>query len=357
MGTLIVPGADTANSTSNRSDWKLNQQIPALASPALAGLPPVRDEARWPMQGAATVVNNGVVHFWCNSAFTGSGVNALTPPRQRSVIGGDLTREVPTRAAQPLARKHMKLSWIPLAVASLALPASAANFMIVTQLGGADPYQTALAAEFPGSTFSTGLFLDHTDAATTAAVAAADVIIFSRDTNSVEYAGSPAERLYWNGVATPIIQSNFLIPRSSRWGWASDVHTTSATPNGSETTLTAAGASYFGLGAGTQDFFNDGANYGTTTPTLTFGDGVLLGTATIGSSVSIVSWNQGDEAANGDIFGGNRLYFAASNSVSFTAGGQDALASAVNMLLIPEPGTALLGALGIGLATLRRRRR
>jgi len=193
----------------------------------------------------------------------------------------------------------MKLLIPSLASVALFSPASAANFMIVSQLGLSDPYVAALTAEFPGSTFSTGTFSDHTAPATLAAVAAADLIIFSRDSNSGSY-NQAGEVAFYNDLTIPIIQSNFLILRDNRWGWTDSDATTSATPNGSETTVTPSGAAFLGIAPSPQDFFEDGGNYGSTPATLDFGDGVILANATVGGSVTVAGWSAGDMVANGD---------------------------------------------------------
>lgn len=249
-------------------------------------------------------------------------------------------------------------------LAFLALiPASALNFMIVTD--EADPttteaFYTFLNSTYAGSTFSTGQFTDHTATATTNAIAAADIIIVTRNTNSGNYATSDAEVTFWNEtVSKPIILATDFIARNSpvRWGWGSST----VGVNGGDTLVTAAGASFFGVSAGSNNFFTEGQI--TLNSANTFGEGTILATNTSGAAQSVY-WAAGEEAANGDIFGGERLFFGAGgvqpvtnqHSFTLTASGTTALTNAINTL-IPEPAawSLLAGLAALGIVGSRRR--
>ncbi len=242
-----------------------------------------------------------------------------------------------------------------------ASSASAANFMIVS-LDDNDPYISLLDSKFPNSTFDRQSFTDHTATATTDAIAAADVIIFARNTSSGEYTNGAGEIAFWNSVAKPLVLSNSYIARggtgvNSRWGWLSnDTLNLAVSHVGSETTLNAAGADYFGLSEGAVDF-HQGSNIdasGTSSST-TLGQGTLLGTLGSSNFVSIAHWIVGHTNANGTAFGGERLLFETAAPFNMTTAGQDALAGAIGRM-IPEPSSSALLGLGLGLAVFRRKR-
>lgn len=243
--------------------------------------------------------------------------------------------------------------------ALLIAQVDAAHIMLVTQDGSDDSWVTALTAALPGSTFDTGLFQDFSATATTDAIAAADLIVFSRDTNSADYSNQAGEAAFWNGLAKPIVLSNYLILRSSRQGWTNGSSTAAGVSAGDETSLTVAGASYFGTTSGPQNFLQ-GINPNVTDSSMNFGDGTIL--ATNNTHPSIVSWSAGDMNGSGGTFGGDRLYLATANtdltpSVSyvFSPDGEDAIKVAVTNL-IPEPSSAVLLGLGAFALSLRRRR-
>lgn len=252
------------------------------------------------------------------------------------------------------------LAILSTATALLSLSASAANFMLVTAQGTGDGYHSFLTTNFPDSTISTGTFDVHTDQATINAVAAADLIIISRNTNSSDYSSSATERQFWNSISKPLILSSNYIARGggsagdARLGWInSGSRADGQSTVGSETTLTTEGASYFGLMAGTNDLLG-GSGVDASAPTGTgLGGGTLLGS--VNGNITIANWASGSNAANGDTFGGDRLYFAAPGSASFSSTGTTALTGAINNL-IPEPSTSLLAATALGMAALRRRR-
>ncbi|MDI6447418.1 hypothetical protein [Anaerobaca lacustris] len=57
------------------------------------------------------------------------------------------------------------------------------------------------------------------DAAKIAAFDAADLIIFSRSTNSADYANDATEIAQWNSITTPIINMTAYTARANRWQW------------------------------------------------------------------------------------------------------------------------------------------
>jgi hypothetical protein len=139
-----------------------------------------------------------------------------------------------------------------------------------------------------------------------------------------------------------MILSSNLIARSSRLGWVSgDIGAASAT--GSETTLTTAGAAYLGLGAAADyDLFTSGPA-SITAGAQTYGDGIVYGT--IAGGRSVIHWGAGDASANGDVFGGERLFFGTDNSFVLSATGATAIDNVLTTM-IPEPSSyTLLGSL------------
>ncbi|MDF3130536.1 PEP-CTERM sorting domain-containing protein [Kiritimatiellaeota bacterium B1221] len=245
-----------------------------------------------------------------------------------------------------------------LAVLSIA-SIQAANIVLVSDLGVAtdDSWYTPLNTyfEFGGAdTLSFGSFTDHTNPGTISTLTGADLIVFTRNTNSANFTGS-GESTFWNSLAAPIIMSSNLLLRDTRFGWANSSSTTVGDPAGAETTLSAAGASFLGLTAGDQDLFING-NQGMAN-TNTFGDGIIYGTdknSPLG--VGIVHWDAGDSAANGDVFGGERLFIGTNLSFTLNTAGDTAFNNAIGTM-IPEPSSILMSLLGFGLVGLVVRRR
>ena len=260
----------------------------------------------------------------------------------------------------------MKIKKLPIAsltvLAAITAPSvTAANFMVVS-LDSNDPYISLLQTNFPGSTIDRQAFTDHTATATTNAIAAADVIIFARNTSSGEYTNGTGETAFWNSIAKPLVLSNSYIARGgagtgARWGWLSNETLNLATSHaGTETTLNAAGANYFGLAEGAVDFHqNSNIDASGTSGSTTLGQGTLLGTLGPSNFVSIARWSAGQTGADGAVFGGERLLFETAAPFNMTTAGQAALAGAIGTM-IPEPSSSALLGLGLGLAVFRRKR-
>jgi len=245
-----------------------------------------------------------------------------------------------------------------------AATAQAANVVIVTSVADVttDSWYTPLNSffDFGGAdTLSFGSFTDHTLTGTQDTLEAADLIVFTRNSNSGSYVNT-GEVAYWNSLDAALIMSSNLLVRDSRFGWVlGDIGAASAT--GSETSLTTAGAAYLGLGAADDyDLFTNGP--ASMAPANTNGDGVVSGTMVSGNGQSVIHWNAGDAAANGDVFGGERLFFGTDKSFALSATGATAIDNVLRTMIpataiIPESGSyaLLAGLLALCAVAMKRR--
>lgn len=196
--------------------------------------------------------------------------------------------------------------------------------------------------------------------------AGTDLFIIGRSLSSTPFANS-ANSATFNALTIPVVcfTSYIARPDSGRWGWHSGAISGGWDVTGSETTVTAAGASILGVAAGTVDWFTipTGSSFwGTGTGSV--GDGQIL--ATLGGDILAAGWNTGDQSGTGVTFGGDRLLFnlpqnGTATVVPDTATGQQALVNALTtyttLQAVPEPGSMALASLGGGLALMLIRRR
>lgn len=253
--------------------------------------------------------------------------------------------------------------------AGVAVPAQATTVLIS---GTSQTNDQAIVDFFNNSftnvTVTYGDFSNYT--ANSAVIGAADVFVIGRSLNSTAYANSTNSASF-NALTIPVVSftSYVVRPDSGRWGWHSGaVAAAGASVSGSETTVTAAGATAFGTTAGTADWFTQpsGSNFfGLGTGSV--GDGDVL--ATIAGSILAAHWSSGQLSGTGVAFGGERLLFNVPQNgtatVMPTAEGQQALINALvaytplTTTAIPEPSSCalFLGGAGFLFTVLRRRKR
>ncbi len=231
-----------------------------------------------------------------------------------------------------------------------------------TDLAGNQPIINFLNSNFQGVNVTFG---DYSNPASIPA--GTDVFIVGRILGSFAYANA-GNSLSFNNLTIPVVSFTSFVtrPDSDRWTWHSG-GTVGGDVSGSETTITAAGASLFG-GAGTADWFTTGTS-GTGFNALgsgTVGTGNIL--ATMGGNILVAAWESGQQSSGGHTFNANRLLFNLPDSqpnppalavLPDTVAGQQALISALTTytpLQVPEPSSLAL--LGLGaLAALRGIRR
>lgn len=207
----------------------------------------------------------------------------------------------------------------------------------------------------------------------------ADVVIIGRSLSSGNYGSGAADG--YNGLAIPVVSLTSYTVRNigDRMGWHASSTTTGSLVAGAESTVTAAGAAIFGIGAGAQDLLVASAAAADTFNGLgatgSVGDGEIL--ATVGTDLLAVHWDAGDApgdpaAANVATFGGPRLLFnldndpntgnnGANDIANMSPLGLQALTNSIEFTTpltanaVPEPSTSLLGLAALGLLARRRR--
>lgn len=212
-----------------------------------------------------------------------------------------------------------------------------------------------ISNNFQSVTMTVGDYGDTANAGVQAIIGAADVLVLGRTTFSSNY--DATDMAYYSGLNIPVVFLTSYVTRSSRMGYEGDLNAGAAV-DGDETTVTAAGASVFGVAEGTYDWLTTGLDTGGTGDV---GGGDIL--ATIGGSHLSVGWNTGSTNAAGVVQSANRLLWnisANGNTLPETAAGQQALINAMEaytgMVAIPEPATiGMVGVFGVGILFIRRR--
>ncbi|MDF1754815.1 MAG: autotransporter-associated beta strand repeat-containing protein [Verrucomicrobiales bacterium] len=218
------------------------------------------------------------------------------------------------------------------------------NIIFVSNSTGSDQDTIDFLTQKFGANITTGLYQTLT-AADVAALNAADLVIFSRSSDSSYYvngngvfADGEAENTFWEELQTPTILMNAYLARSSRWDWVDtdNLHTgTSAA--GDETTLTPEGEidSLFAGLENPADLYS--LNFDAI-GNASVGEGTILA---LGDTDKIFAarWNAGDAlGSDGRVAGGDRLFLAAKsgdNVSALTPDGQTVLEKAITELLSP----------------------
>lgn len=241
------------------------------------------------------------------------------------------------------------------------------NFSNVTEIRHAN-YANNGAAATQDALNGTGAF---------AGSGAADVFMIGRSFGSAAYATAAAGH---NSLNIPVVSlSSYAVRETgSRMGW----HNSGATNNkailGSETTVTAAGATILGLSEGSYDLLVASAAVADTfnglgAGTTAYGGGQIL--ATVGGDTLAAYWAAGAAPGNPTnagvaTFPAPRLLFNMDNDpttlndgtndfANVSAQGLTAMVSAIEfatpLTSVPEPSTSLLGLAALGLIAVRRR--
>lgn len=248
-------------------------------------------------------------------------------------------------------------------LAGLALPAQA----VVVSVSGTNATNDAAITAFINASFTNVTSVTYGDYSNPANIpVGTEVLIIGRSLSSTSYANSTNSATF-NALTIPIVSFTSYVtrPDGGRWGWESGGVVGEFNEVGSETTVTASGASILGINAGAQDLWTaSGSEFALGSGTV--GTGTILAsiaTNSSGTGILAAGWTAGQTTAGGATLGGNRLLFNAFQSGSATilpdtADGQTALANAIahyTPLNVPEPSVALLGGLGL-LGVLRRQR-
>lgn len=210
---------------------------------------------------------------------------------------------------------------------------------------------------FADTTVSTANCDNTSDANVQALIANADVLVINRRTSSGGYDANDAA--FYSALEIPVVFLTSYVTRSSIMGFEAGMNAGAAV-DGTETTVTADGATVFGLAEGNYDFLVGGAD---TLGTGSVGTGKVL--ATIGGNNLAVGWSAGDTDGAGRTQAGNILLWNLSAIDGGTVAvlpdtdlGLQALTSAIEsytgLTAVPEPAT--LSLLGLGAMFIRKRR-
>ena len=153
------------------------------------------------------------------------------------------------------------------------------------------------------------------DAAKIAALNAADLIIYSRNSDSASYANNAAEITQWSSITAPMILYATHVARSSRWLWLnSDAISALTAPALSASVPAHPIFRGVTLGANNQVQVLDGAKGQSSFMTTTnVGNGTLIAQPVGTAATWIAEWQTGVEfySGSGQIAGGPRMLFAA----------------------------------------------
>lgn len=174
------------------------------------------------------------------------------------------------------------------------------------------------------------------------AMEAADLVIFSRDSNSGDYNNNALERQRWNGISTPLIQMSSYLVRQNRWVWFGN----NGVPLAGNTTMfldvpdhpVFEGLTVDGLGEIT---VVDGDEFGipvedfNLTAATDAGNGTVLGTEPFSGNVWLALWEAGVEFfdGSGEIAGGRRVWFGGGVADNDPKGGENFSADGEQLLL------------------------
>jgi fibronectin-binding autotransporter adhesin len=184
---------------------------------------------------------------------------------------------------------------------------------------------------------------DYSDYVTNASVIeGADLFILGRQLSSAAYA-NPTNSASFNALTVPVVAFTSYVtrPLDGRWGWHDGDVAAGLSTVGAETTVTAAGATAFGVAAGTVDWLPEPDTFNAAGIGSAGGGDIL---ATIGGNILAAHWNAGALSGTGTPFGGNRFLFNFNESGTGgitrlpTAAGQQAL---INALVTYTPLTAI----------------
>lgn len=246
-----------------------------------------------------------------------------------------------------------------LCLTALTSGAQAGSIIFATNATTADAAYVTFLQDL-GHTVSVRTDLGTLDATKIGELNAADLIIFSRNTTSGDFAGV-GEPTQWNSITTPLLLHNALLVRNTQWSW---INNASGSSNASLTSLdvTTAGVAHPIFEDATGELFATAQNVAFN-PATTAGNGTLLAAGPAGV-VGVAEWQAGRPFFTGStetpaglrvLFslgpssGSNLEYFA-----PLTDNGKDLLANTVEYM-IPEPSSTAL--LSLGLIALCRRRR
>ncbi|MCB1129476.1 MAG: hypothetical protein KDN05_00005, partial [Verrucomicrobiae bacterium] len=136
-------------------------------------------------------------------------------------------------------------------------------------------------------------------AAASAGIEAADVFMVGRNLSSAPYANQTNSDSF-NALNVPIVCFTSYVARTldGRWGWHSGSTSAGSPYIGDDTTVTAAGATAFGVATGTYDWMtNTGDNLFNATGIGTVGGGEIL--ATLGGNILAAHWAPGALLSDG----------------------------------------------------------
>jgi fibronectin-binding autotransporter adhesin len=235
--------------------------------------------------------------------------------------------------------KHIVASALVLA----GFPASAQAIEIVwtgTNQAEDQALISLIQGNFSDVNITYGNFSDYTTNA--AVIEGADLFILGRQLASADYANATNSASF-NALTVPVVAFTSYVtrPLDGRWGWHDGDVAAGLSTVGAETTVTAAGATAFGVAEGTVDWLPEPDTFNAAGVGLVGGGDIL---ATIGGNILAAHWNAGALSGTGATFGSERFLFNASESGAGgitqlpTAAGQSAL---INALVAYTPLTAI----------------